>query len=122
MVTSVTSFGRSGLYDWLLQRFSALILLAYALCVGGFLVSSPDLDFAAWQHYFAGTVMKVFSLMALLSMVVHAWIGLWSVSTDYITLRAMGPRATAFRMAFQGGYAVVLFAYLVWGIQILWGN
>ena len=35
MVKSVTSFGRSGLSDWLLQRVSGVILLAYALCLGG---------------------------------------------------------------------------------------
>ena len=29
MVTAVTNLGRSGLYDWLMQRVSAVILLAY---------------------------------------------------------------------------------------------
>ncbi|MGA1742679.1 MAG: succinate dehydrogenase, hydrophobic membrane anchor protein, partial [Pseudohongiellaceae bacterium] len=31
MVTNVTSFGRSGLYDWVVQRVSAVILLLYIL-------------------------------------------------------------------------------------------
>ncbi len=66
--------------------------------------------------------MKVFSLMALLSIVIHAWIGLWSVSTDYLTVRMLGAKANAIRILFQAAYAVVLFAYLVWGVQILWGN
>ena len=34
MVTSVTNLGRSGLFDWLVQRFSAVILGAYMLCAG----------------------------------------------------------------------------------------
>jgi succinate dehydrogenase / fumarate reductase, membrane anchor subunit len=122
MVTSVTSFGRSGLYDWLLQRFTALILLTYVLCVGSFLLTHPQLDYAAWRGYMGNTAMKVFSVMALVSVVVHAWIGLWSVSTDYLTVRVLGPRATWLRVLFQGGYAIVLFAYLVWGVQILWSN
>ena len=122
MVTPVTSFGRSGLYDWLLQRFTAVILLAWVLCVAGFVVTHPALDHAAWSAYFTSRAMKVFSMMALVSLVAHAWIGLWSVSTDYLTLRTLGPRATALRMVFQAGFAVILFAYLVWGIQILWGN
>jgi succinate dehydrogenase / fumarate reductase membrane anchor subunit len=122
MVTTVTSFGRSGLYDWLLQRFTAVILLAYVLCVLGFVLVHPQLDYPTWRGYFAGTAMKVFSLMALLSLLAHAWIGLWVVSTDYLTVRLMGSKATALRIIFQGSYAVVLFAYLVWGIQILWGN
>jgi len=122
MVTTVTSFGRSGLYDWLLQRFTAVILLAYFLCVGAILLTSPDLDYATWKQHFDGTAMKVFSLMALVSLVAHTWIGLWGVSTDYLTVRMIGDRATAIRIIFQGGYALVLFAYLVWGVQILWGN
>lgn len=122
MVTAVTSFGRSGLSDWLLQRFTAVVLLAYFLCVGGFLLLTPDLDFARWSAYFGSTPMRVFSVMALLSLVAHAWIGMWSVSTDYLTVRLMGAKATGLRIVFQGGYSLVLFVYLVWGIQILWGN
>ncbi|RLA58972.1 MAG: succinate dehydrogenase, hydrophobic membrane anchor protein, partial [Gammaproteobacteria bacterium] len=34
MVTAVTNLGRSGLYDWLMQRVTAVILLAYFLYVG----------------------------------------------------------------------------------------
>ena len=34
MVTAVTSMGRSGLSDWLMQRVTAVILLAYFLYVG----------------------------------------------------------------------------------------
>ena len=64
----------------------------------------------------------MFSVLALLSLVVHAWIGMWTVSTDYLTVRLLGPKATGLRLVFQGGYALVLFVYLVWGVQILWGN
>lgn len=122
MVRSATSYGRSGLHDWLLQRASAVVLLAYTLCVGSFLLLNPDLDHARWSAYMGSTPMQVFSLLALISIVVHAWIGLWSVSTDYLTVRMLGPKATALRILFQGAYALVLFAYLVWGVLILWGN
>ena len=121
MVTSVTSFGRSGLSDWLLQRFTAVILLAYTLCVAGFVATHAGLEYAGWSAYFASRPMKVFSTMALLSLVAHAWIGLWSVSTDYLTVRMLGPRADVLRILFQGAYALLLFAYLVWGIEIFWG-
>ena len=33
MVTTVTSFGRSGLSDWLVQRVSAIILGAYSIFI-----------------------------------------------------------------------------------------
>ena len=122
MVKAVTSFGRSGLSDWFLQRISAVILLVFTLCVGSFLVLNPDLDYARWKVFFDNTAMRIFSLLALLSIIVHSWIGLWSVSTDYLTTRLLGPKATAMRLSFQTGYNLILFVYLVWGVQILWGN
>jgi len=122
MVTSVTSFGRSGLYDWLIQRFTAVVLLSYVLCIAGVLLTDGGASYDVWSAHFSSTPMKVFSVMALVSIIAHAWIGLWGVSTDYLTVRLLGPKATFLRVLFQGAYAVVLFAYLVWGIIILWGN
>ena len=122
MVKSVTSFGRSGLSDWLIQRFTAVILLAYTVCVGSFLVVNPDLNFVQWQQYFDSMAMKVFSTLALLSLVAHTWIGLWGVSTDYLTVRLMGDKATALRLVFQAGYSLALLVFLVWGFAIFWGN
>ena len=121
MVNSVTNLGRNGLADWLVQRVSGVVLLAYMLVVGFYLLcSGPDLSYEQWSGYFDSTFMRVFSTAAVLSIVSHAWIGLWSVSTDYLTERLMGGRATVLRLAFQAASAVVLFTYLVWGIQILW--
>lgn len=121
MVNSVTNFSRNGLSDWLVQRVAGVVLLAYLLVVGFYLlVNGSELTYAQWSGYFDSTFMRVFSTAAVLSIVAHAWIGLWSVSTDYLTERMMGGRGTMLRLAFQAASAVVLFTYLVWGVQILW--
>lgn len=119
MVTSVTSMGRSGLYDWLMQRVTAVILLAYFAFLAVVLVGG--VDYAGWKALFSQTWVRIFSLLALLSLGIHAWVGLWCVLTDYITERLMGPRATLLRMAAQALCGITMFVYLVWGIQILWG-
>ena len=121
MVTAVTSFGRSGLSDWLVQRVTAVILLAYTLFLFGFVFCGPAIDYAAWKALFSATWMRIFSLAALLSIAAHAWIGLWSVSTDYLTERLMGPKGNVLRLLFQAVIAIVLFSYVIWGIEILWG-
>jgi succinate dehydrogenase / fumarate reductase membrane anchor subunit len=121
MVTAVTSFGRSGLYDWLIQRITALVLAAYVLFIVGFIFLSKDFGFESWQALFQQRWMRVFSLLALLSTVAHAWIGLWSVITDYLTNRLMGPKATALRLIVELLLAAVAVFYTVWGIEILWG-
>jgi len=121
MVTAVTSFGRSGLYDWLLQRVSAVMLAAYTLFVAGFIILTPDLTFAVWSDLYSTLCMRVFSLAALLSIAAHAWIGLWAVITDYLTNRMMGAKATVLRLVAQGVLGLVTMTYTVWGIEILWG-
>lgn len=114
MVASVTNFGRNGLHDWLVQRVSAIILAAYTLFILGYLVINPDLTYGQWNALFESTCVRIFSLLALLSLGAHAWIGLWTISTDYI-------KPTGVRFIFQAVCGLVMFAYVVWGIQILWG-
>ncbi len=114
MVASVTSFGRSGLYDWMIQRVTAIVLALYTLFIVGYLVINPDLTYTQWNALFEQTWVRIFSLMALLSFGAHAWIGLWTISTDYI-------KAMFFRFVFQALSGLVMFVYVVWGVQILWG-
>lgn len=121
MVTAVTSFGRSGLYDWLIQRVSAVVLAAYTIFMVAFIVLTPDLGFEQWKALFSTLWMRVFSLIALISVIAHAWIGLWSVLTDYLTARMMGGKATVLRILAQMVLGVVAVTYAVWGIEILWG-
>lgn len=119
MVTAVTSFGRSGLSDWLVQRVSAVILLAYFTTLG--FAIGGGVDYAEWKALFEQTWMRIFSLMAILSLAAHAWIGVWAVLTDYLTERLMGTRGNALRLTCQILASLLIFVYVVWGIQILWG-
>ncbi|MCB1731586.1 MAG: succinate dehydrogenase, hydrophobic membrane anchor protein [Halieaceae bacterium] len=119
MVTAVTSMGRSGLYDWMMQRVSAVILLAYFIFVGCVLLNG--VDYAEWKALYSQTWMRVFSLLALLSLGLHAWVGLWAVFTDYLTERLMGTTGNVLRFLAQAVSALIMFTYVVWGVQILWG-
>ena len=121
MVTNVTNFGRSGLYDWLVQRITAVILAVYFVMLLGYLVLNPDLNYQQWHELFGATWLRIASLMALMALCAHAWIGLWTISTDYLTSDMLGGKATLIRCFFQAACVVLMFIYLVWGIQILWG-
>ena len=65
--------------------------------------------------------MRVFSLLALVSLCAHAWVGLWAVFTDYLTERMLGAAGNVLRLLAEAVSAIILFTYFVWGIQILWG-
>ncbi|CAE6921148.1 MULTISPECIES: succinate dehydrogenase, hydrophobic membrane anchor protein [Pseudomonas] len=121
MVTNVTNFSRSGLYDWMAQRVSAVVLAAYVLFLLGYVIVNPGMDYAGWHGLFSHTAMRIFSLLTLVSLSVHAWVGMWTISTDYLTNMALGKCATAVRFLFQAACGIAMFAYFVWGVQILWG-
>ncbi|HEV8077429.1 MAG TPA: succinate dehydrogenase, hydrophobic membrane anchor protein [Marinobacter sp.] len=121
MVMSITNLGRSGLYDWLIQRLSAVAMTAYVFFLVAYIVLNPELDFEQWRTLYSHLWMRVFSLITLLSIVAHAWIGLWAVLTDYITPMTMGSKAMALRLLAQVILGLVAVTYTVWGIEILWG-
>ena len=121
MVTNVTNFSRSGLYDWMAQRVSAVVLAAYTLFLLGYVICTPGMGYAEWHGLFSHTAMRIFSLLALVALSVHAWVGMWTISTDYLTPMALGKSATVVRFLFQAACGIAMFAYFVWGVQILWG-
>ena len=114
MLTSVTSLTGNGLKDWLLQRVSALIFAAYILCVLGFWSTHPNLSYVTWLNFHQLMVMRVFAILAILSYVVHAWIGIWTVTTDYIN-------CSCIRVLVQSGVFILLISQLIWGVMIVWG-
>lgn len=113
MVESVFSLTRSGLRDWLIQRITAVILGAYTLFILGFLIAHPDLQFTKWHELFGCQWVRIFTLLALLSLVWHGWIGVWTIFTDYVKLVWL-------RLILNTLMILFLIVYLVWGIAILW--
>lgn len=122
MRNSATSLTRSGVGDWLLQRVSAYVLGLYFVIVLGFLACTPELTYDKWHGFMTNLPMRIFTLVALVGLVVHAWIGMWTVFTDYVTERQMGNRGNFLRLVLVAGMVVANLVFLIWGIQILWGN
>ncbi len=112
-MNSVTNIGRNGIQDWIIQRVSAYVLALYTLFLLGFFIST-DVDYQSWSSLFDQAWFKIFTLLALLSIAGHAWVGLWTVSTDYI-------KSAGQRMLAQAVVILAIFVYVVWGIQIIWG-
>ena len=120
MVTSVTSFTRNGVSDWLVQRISAVILLVYFLFLAFYVGSHSELTYQQWRDLFAAPWMRAFTLLALFALCAHAWIGMWTIFTDYLTTTVLGRAATMVRLGFQLASLLLLFVYFVWCVQILW--
>lgn len=113
MLNLTTALGRNGFQDWIIQRVSALIIGLYAIFLLLFWLIFGA-SYIAWQSLFSIGLMRYVSILVLLLTVVHAWIGLWIVCTDYLKFTALKVSALIFI------YCFLLFD-LIWGIQILWG-
>ncbi len=120
MVTNVTSLTRSGLSDFVVQRVTAVIISLYTLCVLGFFVVTPGVTHSQLVGYFGSTSMQMFSTLAILSTAAHAWIGMWTIGTDYIGIHYFGKNATLFRLFYQYGVLALLFVYVAWALQLFW--
>lgn len=107
------SFGGTGIRDWLAQRLSAVVLFFYTIAIGWFFITHPKVTYAGWYAFFMNPIMKIATLVALLCIVLHAWIGIWTVLTDYV-------HKVFIRSLLELIVGVSLFVYLVWGIQILY--
>ncbi len=114
MVKSVTSLTRNGLRDWLIQRVSAVIVAAYIIAMVIYFVVHPNLQHHEWLLLFQNDWMRVFSLIFLISLLAHAWVGVWTIATDYID-------SIRLRFLFLIVVLLVLFASLIWGVMIFWG-
>ncbi|WP_025733855.1 succinate dehydrogenase, hydrophobic membrane anchor protein [Carnimonas nigrificans] len=114
MVTMITNLGRSGLSDWLVQRISAVVLALYTLFLVAYVLFHPGLDYLTWSALFESTAMRIFTLAALLSIAAHAWIGLWTIFTDYV-------KCTRLRLVLQVVVVLALFTFVIWSVQVLWG-
>lgn len=113
MVKVVGTFGRSGVHDYILLRASAVILLIYVIYLIGF-ITTTDITYTTWSAFFGLTVTKVLTMFALIAMLVHAWIGLWQVLTDYV-------KCTLMRAILQFILTSVAFVYVIFGFVILMG-
>ena len=121
MVTPIASFARSGLADFVLQRASAVVLALYALCVAGFFALSAPLEQTAIAAFFGTLPMQAFTTLALLALAAHAWIGMWTVGTDYIRQHYFGRRHVLYLAIYQLGCGGLTFVYLVWPLSVIWG-
>jgi succinate dehydrogenase / fumarate reductase membrane anchor subunit len=102
-----------GLRDWLVQRITGLVIAIYTVVLLVLLVSGMDLG--RWQELSTHTTFRLLTFLTLVSVFVHAWVGMRDIVMDYV-------RATAVRLSLEVLVVAALVVYTGWAIQILWGG
>jgi len=109
MVNSLTS---NGIKTWFIQRITSIILISYIVYVF-YNCDIANLSFYDWNNFFSSYYTKIFSLATVVSILLHAWIGLWTVTTDYLN-------GIYIRILTQILIFLLLLFFLAWSIKILW--
>lgn len=113
MVERAIAGAHYGLRDWLAQRVTAIVMALYTLLFLALVIGAPKLDFAAWRLLFAPPWLKLATLLFLLSLYFHAWVGVRNIVMDYI-------KSGSLRLALYVIVIAVLIVYAGWSVQILW--
>mgnify|MGYP001568399619 CR=1 FL=1 len=100
-----------GLKDWLAQRVTAVVMLAYTVV---FLLALPRaITHASWKALFAQGWMRLASFLFVASILIHAWIGVRNIWMDYL-------KHTGLRLTAQIATILWLVGCAGWAMQILW--
>jgi succinate dehydrogenase / fumarate reductase membrane anchor subunit len=104
-----------GVGNWLVQRFSAVVMALYTILAAPYLLWRAPASHAQWKALFAGGFFRLATLLAIVALLWHAWIGMRDIFIDYL-------HGFALRLGAQAVVAVVLVFYLIWSVSILWGR
>lgn len=102
-----------GSRDWLAQRVTAVIMALYTLLMVAFVLWCSPANYADWKLMFSGNFIRIITMLFLLSLYYHAWVGVRDILMDYIN--SVGIRLTA-----HVAVILVLVFYTVWSFSILW--
>ena len=108
----VSKVNQQGIRDWLAQRVTAVLTLAYFIVVLWRLMHAQLNTQAQWQLFFSSVAVRIASIMVLGAMLWHAWIGIWTVLTDYV-------KPTGLRILLQVIVLMLLVATAIWATLIL---
>jgi succinate dehydrogenase / fumarate reductase membrane anchor subunit len=114
MVNRIVVGAHYGLRDWLIQRISAVMMALYSVFVVAYLLSQPHIDYVVWRDMFSSQFMRTFTLLFLLGLYYHAWIGVRDIVMDYI-------KPVSVRLVIHVLVILALLLYVIWSVDILWG-
>lgn len=114
MVNRIVTGAHYGVRDWLMQRVTAVVMALYLLLLAGFLLTHQPLHYADWRDFFSCGLVRLASVLFLLSVFLHAWVGMRDIFMDYV-------KPLAIRLPLEVLTLLALVAYTVWSVQILWG-
>ena len=102
-----------GLRDWLAQRITGVVMALFTLAVIVQVLLPGEMGYDKWAGMFSRQWMKVLTFTVIVSLLVHAWVGVRDIWMDYV-------KSVGLRLTLQVVTIVWLVACAGWAIQVLW--
>ena len=102
-----------GISRWLLQRLTAVVMTIYTLLFAAVLLVVRPAGYSGWKHLFDVQAVKICTFAFILSLLLHAWLGVQGVLADYI-------QAQVARRTLKWSVAGLLAGLGLWSVFILW--
>jgi succinate dehydrogenase / fumarate reductase membrane anchor subunit len=116
-----------GSFIWYTQRYTSIVILSYLIYILSFIFTNQDINFFSWSDFFLSFQVRFLSSIVFLVIVLHAFIGLWTVGTDYLTKRTLGflnvslsRRADTLRYIYYLIFGLLGIVYLTAIFYIIW--
>lgn len=114
MVNRVVVGAHYGLSDWLAQRISAVVMALYSVALASYLLLQDHVDYDVWIGLYSSQWIRTFTLLFLLALFYHVWIGIRDIVMDYV-------KPASVRLVIHTLVILALIVYSIWSVQILWG-
>ena len=102
-----------GLRDWMSQRITALLMALFTLVLIAQVLFGAEMGYDRWAGIFSQQWMKLLTFVVILSLAVHAWVGMRDIFMDYV-------KPVGVRLLLQVFTIVWLLGCAGWAIQVLW--
>ena len=104
-----------GLRDWIAQRVTAVIMVVYTALILSVVAGLPQMDYWHWKVLWQTPLVRYASVLFMVSLLLHAWIGMRNIVMDYV-------KDAALRLTLYVLVIGALLGYAMWSVQILWGR
>lgn len=102
-----------GLRDWALQRITATLMLIYTVFLLVAIICLPS-TYNEWQAFFTHTWVRLVTQIAVIALVLHAWVGVRDIWMDYV-------KPLGLRLFMHVITILWLLGCLIYSIKVIWG-
>ncbi len=102
-----------GLGGWMWQRITAGIMALYLVIMSVRLSLNTPFTATSWKAFFSLPIFKLLTLLFILSLLYHAWLGVKEILMDYGNNKKIAS-------VLEAVVTLVVAGYACWAVVIVW--